>query len=594
MDRLRFLVLFSLLLLILQPHGASGQVCGTLQTPDSILAKNPWRGNNKYLLNILKESGYELPVDYFDRIDARGMYNGKILQLSDYKMDEDDSKRGESGGRSNLLIGNQTVRYIRVRAFIHQDASGNGFTEAEVRTHFNNVNVLFRNNNVPIIFYVHCNDITIIPNSSFYNIANTASIYAMFAAYGYGSIAISAHFSNSINSGGDLVSGFAWGVPGSALVVAKSGGSATLAHELGHCLGLLHTHNGTPPCAEEGNEDCADCWQEPVSRTMTQPVWCLVNVGAKKCEVYGDQLADTPGEPRLNPAITSSCTINWSLTDPTDNWNAHWTPMQYNIMSYARYSPSIDCRSLFTAGQIAVMLYNIPSFATTSDSYTIQGSTSACTNVSTIYSVPVLSGVSTYTWEVIGGTILSGQGTNQISVSFTSGGVKSVIMTPDCGYPWSTRKVNVLDKLQVWGPSLVNTNEVVSYSTNFAFGSSYDWLQPPGWGIISGQSSNSVTMRASSYASTGDIRAVVHIGSCLRKAYFTVQTYSGPPLLVAPNDDDWISTEIFNLLTGRKIVTIFHDDDNVEINMLENGFYVARKMYIDRVETIKFVKNETN
>lgn len=589
MERLGLTILLPLILFVALPQCVSAQACGTLQTPDSVLAKNPWRGNNRYLLNILKESGYDLPPDYFDKIDSRGMYNGKLLKLNDYKVDAEESQNGGIGGKTNLVIGNQTVRYIRVRAFIHQDASGNGFTEAEVRTHFNSVNVLFRNNNVPIIFYVLCNDITIIPNSNFYNVANTASIYAMFAAYGYGSIAISAHFSNTINSGGLLVSGFAWGVPGAALAVSKSGGSATLAHELGHCLGLLHTHNGTPPCAEEGNEDCADCWQEPVSRTMTQPVWCLVNVGSKKCEVYGDQLADTPGEPRLSPAITSSCTINWALTDPTDNWNAYWTPMQYNIMSYAKYSPSIDCRSLFTAGQIAVMLYNIPSFATTSDSYTIQGPTAACTNVSTIYNVPVLSGISTYTWEVLGGTILSGQGTNQISVSFTSGGIKSVIMTPDCGYPWSMQKVNVLDKLQIWGPSLVNTNEIVGYSTNFAFGTNYDWLQPPGWSIISGQYSNYVTMQASSYASTGNIRAVVHIGSCLRKAYFNVETYSGGPYLVA-NDDDWISTEIFDLLSGREIITIYNGEGDDVFNGLANGFYIARKKYFDRIETIKFVK----
>lgn len=58
----------------------------------------------------------------------------------------------------------------------------------------------------------------------------------------------------------------------------------------------------------------------------------------------------------------------------------------------------------------------------------ITGSSAACSAATQTYSVVATAG-HTYTWDVVGGTIMSGQGTNQITVQWSSGTVGTVNVT---------------------------------------------------------------------------------------------------------------------------------------------------------------------
>jgi len=100
--------------------------------------------------------------------------------------------------------------------------------------------------------------------------------------------------------------------------VGVSNNRSTVPHEVGHYFNLFHTHETA------NGVDCAH--------------------GAN-CHIYGDQVCDTPADPRLGSFNVAGCTYVGVETDPCAE---RYTPMVENHMSYA---PSI-CRDTFTPGQI--------------------------------------------------------------------------------------------------------------------------------------------------------------------------------------------------------------------------------------------------
>ncbi len=103
-------------------------------------------------------------------------------------------------------------------------------------------------------------------------------------------------------------------------------GTSIISHEMGHCLGLYHTHRGspTPGCQEDGG------FQEKYDES--------------NCAECGDLVCDTPADPCLRLYVDVNC----QYTGP-DEYN----PDVHNIMSYA--PPS--CLSHFTQGQIDRIFY---------------------------------------------------------------------------------------------------------------------------------------------------------------------------------------------------------------------------------------------
>ena len=104
---------------------------------------------------------------------------------------------------------------------------------------------------------------------------------------------------------------------------------STFSHEIGHYFNLYHTHQGDETTSEE-----------------------LVTRGANKnCGPnIGDELCDTPADPRLTYSIVnSSCEYTGIETD--DNGDAY-LPDTLNIMSYSRK----ECRTRFTDQQVERMI----------------------------------------------------------------------------------------------------------------------------------------------------------------------------------------------------------------------------------------------
>ncbi|MCB0760874.1 MAG: hypothetical protein KDC12_05075 [Flavobacteriales bacterium] len=80
-----------------------------------------------------------------------------------------------------------------------------------------------------------------------------------------------------------------------------------LAHEVGHALGLPHTHGYT-------------------NNGTTNEL-----VDGSNCETAGDHFCDTPADPNLLNYINSSCVYTGTLTDANGDF---YTPNTHNLMSY--------------------------------------------------------------------------------------------------------------------------------------------------------------------------------------------------------------------------------------------------------------------
>jgi len=107
--------------------------------------------------------------------------------------------------------------------------------------------------------------------------------------------------------------------------------TSTYPHEMGHLLGLIHTHGGS-------NVDCSS----------TE----LVN--GSNCQTTGDLICDTPADPNLFDLISPNCSINYAINGcPTDANGQAYQANPYNIMSYAYPT----CRTVFTPMQIDEMNY---------------------------------------------------------------------------------------------------------------------------------------------------------------------------------------------------------------------------------------------
>ncbi|MFM9911085.1 MAG: hypothetical protein ACKVOW_17220 [Chitinophagaceae bacterium] len=120
------------------------------------------------------------------------------------------------------------------------------------------------------------------------------------------------------------------GIPGTFFLVGKGniGDGATVSHEMGHCLGLLHTFENA---------------------------FGLENINGSNSSTTGDRNADTPADPYAYNGmpcyIFSGCNYTGTCTDP--NGANNFTPPYTNLMGY--WSGTCYPNKVFTNGQFAII-----------------------------------------------------------------------------------------------------------------------------------------------------------------------------------------------------------------------------------------------
>lgn len=193
---------------------------------------------------------------------------------------------------------------------------------------------------------------------------------------------------------------------------------------------------------------------------------------------------------------------------------------------------TISCTESNTCGSGTAVNFNVVTSSTPVTS-AITGTNPVCPNaVGMIYSVVNTPG-STYNWTVpAGATITSGQGSNQITVSFgPAGGTISCTETNSCG-TGAAVTINVTTSTTPITSAVTGTSPVCPNATGVVYsvvntpGSTYNWTVPAGATITAGQGTNSITVN---WGATGGSVSCTETNSCGTGAPVTFPVTITPP-----------------------------------------------------------------
>ncbi|MDG1334179.1 MAG: PKD domain-containing protein [Crocinitomicaceae bacterium] len=220
--------------------------------------------------------------------------------------------------------GGSTI-YVPVQLHLINDDNGlGGISEAEALLALDRMNDFYID--ASIHFY-QCGGIDIINNSTYFDY-NKTQMADLDAAYSQDNV-VNIYVANSATSGSSSICGHAQFPGGLDFIMQATScmnNGSTLAHEMGHYLGLYHTHSTT-----FGDEA----------------------VDGSDCATQGDLICDTPADPNLSGEIDNDGCI-YEGTDTDENGQAY-LPQVTNILSYA----SKECRIDITEGQLEKALWTL-------------------------------------------------------------------------------------------------------------------------------------------------------------------------------------------------------------------------------------------
>jgi hypothetical protein len=242
-------------------------------------------------------------------------YNSKEFKIFESKFLDKVNKTDAE----DMLFVPLTAHLIR-----RSDSTG-GLSETDFLSELEKVNTAYIAGGIQ--FYL-CGEINQINDDVYYNYDSDEQT-AMISDHSVANT-INIFVAETASSGGTAVCGYSYypwtGFDFVILARSCATNGSTFAHELGHNLGLYHTHDNS-----QGAE----------------------LVDGSNCEDAGDLLCDTPADPNLSGNVSGSCLYNG--TDMDGN-GANYEPDVTNMMSYSRK----PCRVHMSFGQQVRAAYHIP------------------------------------------------------------------------------------------------------------------------------------------------------------------------------------------------------------------------------------------
>ena len=283
-----------------------------------------------------------------------------ILQISIlYTMNNINNNQSnwecDSGIHNYNFIDNQNNReldkvVIRAKIWkIHKADSLFEMTENAIEDGFERLINIYKESNI----LVNLVDTESIYNDSLYYFAYNGRPFDLMRSHSIDSLINFYYLPNIDYTAGTLTGyGQAFNTPGNELFVAgyeciETGGNTECydlantfipIHELGHCLGLFHTHVSTygDEHVIRPNDENGDS--------------CEVN-----CENAGDLLCDTEASVVLKNKVTYNNNDCSYISDEIDSCDYSYNPQIDNFMSYTHF----ECAENFTNQQIDKMFYSI-------------------------------------------------------------------------------------------------------------------------------------------------------------------------------------------------------------------------------------------
>jgi hypothetical protein len=280
---------------------------------------------------------------------------------------------------------------------------------------------------------------------------------------------------------------YAWSITGDA-TVSGTGTSATVTFGPTFTSGTLCVR-AELACGYQGPQRCL---------TITNGVGTL--------GLMTGSFAVCPGQSGLVysiPPVTNASSYTWSV------------PANISIVSgQGTNSVTVNAAPGFTLGNICVTatspcgIVSAPRCKTISSTKpgtpgNITGAATGVCNTTVTYTVPAVAGITSYTWSApAGASIISGQGTNSVDVSYSNGfttGQLCVTANNACGSS-TARCISVKGAPAIpgiiSGPATVCAGEQgLVYSIAGVFGAStYNWVVPAGATIVAGQNTTSIVV----------------------------------------------------------------------------------------------------